>query len=147
MNLETSPLDHHARLIANLERARDNAIQQARVHAQEARTQRGIVLGILRELGLPEEDYNAERLVVEYVEALERKSVDLPHGWRAERTTSREGEHCWSAQRTVDAVEVWLFDDGEVDMDNVSAVVTVDELLAVLHHLGSLREQSKGARP
>jgi hypothetical protein len=155
MNLETSPLDHHARLVAGLEAARDNAVQQARIHAQEARTQRGIVIGILRELGLPPQDYNAERLVVEHVEQLEHqieairvtrlRELELmaeaspcPAGWQVERSKSDKGELCWSAQRTADVVEVWMYDDGQVEMDNVSAVVVIDELLAVLHHLRTL---------
>jgi hypothetical protein len=172
MNTETSPLDHHARLMAaqnarveelNAEAdrihadrvrladerraalaARDNAVQQARIQAQEARTQRSIVMGILRELGLPEQDWNAERLVVEHVEQLEHellalKGGGLPSGWHVVRSKSDKGELCWSAQRDGDAVEVWMYDDGEVEMDNVGAVVLVDELLAVLHHLRTLR--------
>lgn len=274
MNAATSPLDHHARLIAAAEAARDNAIQQARTWAQEARTQRGIVLGILRELGLPEVDWNAERLVVEHVEKLElelrvlaaaaneriealelptydesvieltaagvdvdalkkrgralvddlmakRKSpapagepelpsgqwtpcrkkpvvvhvreqvpgeadvhtregltpllptdlvmrgvdgelypiardifartydivdgsqpvVTLPAGWEAQRTPvlGQDGEYCWSAMRMSDAVEVWLYDDDEVEMDNVGATVLADEIVAVIAHLRARR--------
>lgn len=77
MNTETSPLDHHARLIARAEAAREAAVQQARQHAQEARTQRGIVIGILRELGLPEEDWNAERHVLEAFDKLQAELAEL----------------------------------------------------------------------
>lgn len=104
MNPETSNLDHHARLIARAESAREAAVQQARQHAQEARTQRGIVLGILRELGLPEEDYNAERLVLEHVEKLKADAAE----WRKvrEHLTRRDApcEHAYDVVSLVDGL-------------------------------------------
>lgn len=208
MNLEMSPLDHHARLIAAAEAARDAAVAQARTWAQEARTQRGIVVGILRELGLPLVDYNAERLVVEHVEKLEamatalqnevkrvteclmladadrvamaldagvdaheqgtfaremaaalqreqrehartlaelehacgRGTPELPAGWEVQRTPVHgEPEECWDAMRMEDGVEVWLYDDGQVEIDNAAATLDVDELVAVLQHLRARR--------
>jgi hypothetical protein len=44
---------------------KDNAVQQAQIWAQEARTQRAIVLSILRYFGLPERDYEALTLIQE----------------------------------------------------------------------------------
>ena len=49
---------------------KENAVQQAQIWAQEARSQRATVLGILKALGLPEQDYNAERLVLSHVGAM-----------------------------------------------------------------------------
>lgn len=46
--------------IGRLERVREHLKLQAQIWAQEARTQRSIVLGILRELGLPMRDWEAE---------------------------------------------------------------------------------------
>lgn len=50
--------------------AKDNAVQQARRWAQEARTQRAIVLDILRYFGLPERDWEALRLIRQHIEAI-----------------------------------------------------------------------------
>lgn len=44
---------------------KENAVQQAQIWAQEARTQRAIVLSILRYFGLPQQDYNALTLIAE----------------------------------------------------------------------------------
>lgn len=49
---------------------KDSAVQQAQVWAQEARTQRAIVLSILRYFGLPERDYEALSLIKAKVEAV-----------------------------------------------------------------------------
>lgn len=62
-------------------RAKDTATalehvrQQASMQAQEARTQRSIVIGILRRLNLPLEDWNAESHVADKCAALTRKLV------------------------------------------------------------------------
>jgi hypothetical protein len=65
---------------------------------------------------------------------------DLPAGWEVQRTPVHgETEPCWNAMRMEDAVEIWVYDDGQVEMDSVSAVVHIDEVLAVLLHLRSLR--------
>jgi hypothetical protein len=46
-----------------LEAAKDNAVLQAQIWAQEARTQRATALDILRYFGLPEHDWEALRLI------------------------------------------------------------------------------------
>lgn len=50
--------------------AKENAIQQAQIWAMEAKTQRAIVISILKALGLPEHDWEAQRLVLEKFDAL-----------------------------------------------------------------------------
>lgn len=50
--------------------------QQAQIWAQEARTQKSIVLGILRELGLPLRDWEAETRVANMVATLRKDLVD-----------------------------------------------------------------------
>jgi len=62
--------------IGHLERVRDNLKLQAKVWAQEARTQQGIVLGILREFGLPLRDWQAETNVREHVAKLRTDLAD-----------------------------------------------------------------------
>lgn len=49
---------------------KENVVQQAQMWAQEARTQRAIVLSILRYFGLPERDYEALSLIQAKVEAV-----------------------------------------------------------------------------
>ncbi len=56
------------------EAAKENAIQQAKQWAQEAKTQRSTVISILRMMGLPENDYEAESLVREYIS--EQPAID-----------------------------------------------------------------------
>lgn len=50
--------------------------QQAQIWAQEARTQKSIVLGILRELGLPLRDCEAETRVANLVATLRKDLLD-----------------------------------------------------------------------
>lgn len=49
---------------------KDNAVQQAQIWAQEARTQSETVLSILRYFGLPERDYEALRLIQQKLERI-----------------------------------------------------------------------------
>jgi hypothetical protein len=51
-----------------LHAAKDNAVLQAQIWAQEARTQRATVLEILRYFGLPERDWEALRLIKAKIE-------------------------------------------------------------------------------
>jgi hypothetical protein len=51
-----------------LHAAKDNAVLQAQIQAQEARTHRATVLDILRYFGLPEHDWEALRLIREKLE-------------------------------------------------------------------------------
>jgi hypothetical protein len=56
-------------LAESLRGLKDNAVQQAQMWAQEARTQRATVLEILRYFGLPEHDYEALSLIKAKLEA------------------------------------------------------------------------------
>ncbi len=57
-------------ILEKLLNARDHLKSQAQIWAQEARTQKGIVLGILRDLGLPLRDWEAESNVRDLVTTL-----------------------------------------------------------------------------
>lgn len=52
-----------AKAVVEAERAKEHAIQQAQQHAMEARTQRDMVLDILRHFGCAEEDWHALELI------------------------------------------------------------------------------------
>jgi hypothetical protein len=72
-----------AAAVASEQRAKEAAIQQAQQHAMEARTQRGMVLDILRHFGCPEEDWHALELIKdahekEVAEAVERAQASAP---------------------------------------------------------------------
>lgn len=54
---------------------KENVIQQAQIWAMEAKTQKAIVISILRSLGLPEHDWEAERLVAEKFAEATRQAV------------------------------------------------------------------------
>ncbi len=71
--------DYHSIKIelAILRTVKDHAVREAQIHAQEARTQRSIVIGILSDLSLPEIDYAAQGLVAEYVAALRKQNSEL----------------------------------------------------------------------
>ncbi len=81
--------------IAKLENARDHAVNQARIHAMEAKAQGSTVREILRLFDLPEHDWEATRLVRDALarrdalvaaEALREKG----HEWRSWGRTHQE---------------------------------------------------------
>jgi|GEM_PF-2666134 len=57
--------------IAELKAARDNVILHAQCHAGESRCQHSIVIDTLKALGLPENDWEATKLIVAHVRNLE----------------------------------------------------------------------------
>ena len=56
-----------------LEAAKDNAVLQAQIWAQEARTQRATVQEILHYFGLPEHDWEALHLIRRHLEGSHAK--------------------------------------------------------------------------
>ena len=76
------------------------AVQQAQINAQEMRTQRAIVLGILRGLGLPLRDYEAERLVLAEFAKLreenERLNKIMSAAFLALPLVERGDAPCWT---------------------------------------------------
>jgi hypothetical protein len=59
---------------------KENVVQQARQWAQEARMQRSTVIGILKALGLPERDWEAQSLVLAHVASIKSAApASVPH--------------------------------------------------------------------
>lgn len=70
------------------------------------------------------------------------KHPALPEGWACTRESvdgSLTLEPAWTARRRKDCAEVWVYDDGQVEIDNIGVVIEIEELIHVLCHLRSRR--------